>query len=292
MSYRVRLEMFEGPLDLLLYLIQVNEIDIYDIPIAKITQEYLEVLAGMKKLDLEVAGEFLVLAATLIHIKSKMLIPVDDTAPEGPPAEDPRRELVERLLEYKRFKEAATRFEELEAGQSLLYVRPDDPTVAIADGPLEISLSALLRAFMAVMQRAPEAKTVAITPETINVGERMVALLDRLALQSPVSFMALFEGMATRIQLIATFLGLLELLRRGPVQTGRARERDHHLSNGRNSGGYSHEWTRRLTSVSSGFSRRSCLSLRRRCRWIGWRSCLIAVRRRRSAACSPNYKRH
>jgi len=222
MSYRVRLEMFEGPLDLLLYLIQVNEIDIWDIPIAKITQEYLEVLAGMKKLDLEVAGEFLVLAATLIHIKSKMLIPVEDTASEGPPAEDPRLELVERLLEYKRFKEAATRFEELEAGQSLLYARPDDPTVAIADGPLEISLSALLRAFMAVMQRAPEAKTVEITPETINVGERMVALLDRLSLQSPVLFMALFEGMATRIQLIATFLGLLELLRRGLVRARQA----------------------------------------------------------------------
>lgn len=116
MSYRVRLDMFEGPLDLLLYLIQVNEIDIYDIPIAKITQEYLGCLAGMKKLDLEVAGEFLVLAATLIHIKSKLLIPVEETAEEGPPAEDPRQELVERLLKYKQFKEAATRFEELEAG--------------------------------------------------------------------------------------------------------------------------------------------------------------------------------
>jgi segregation and condensation protein A len=218
MSYRVRLEMFEGPLDLLLYLIQVNEIDIYDIPVARITQEYLGCLAGMKELDLEVAGEFLVLAATLIHIKSKMLIPVEEAAVEGLPAEDPRQELVERLLEYKRFKEAAMTFEELEAGQSLLYVRPADPVVPIADGPLEISLSALLRAFMTVMQRAPETVAGEITPEMINVGERMVALLDRLALQSPVSFMALFEGMTTRLQLIATFLGLLELLRRGLVR--------------------------------------------------------------------------
>lgn len=218
MSYRVRLEMFEGPLDLLLYLIQVNEIDIYDIPIAAITQEYLGCLAGMKELDLEVAGEFLVLAATLIHIKSKMLIPVEEAEAEGLPAEDPRQELVERLLEYKRFKEAAMTFEELEAEQSLLYVRPTDPVVPVADGPLEISLSALLRAFMAVIQRAPQAVAGEITLETINVGERMVALLDRLALQSPLSFMALFEAMTTRLQLIATFLGLLELLRRGLVR--------------------------------------------------------------------------
>lgn len=218
MSYRVRLEMFEGPLDLLLYLIQVNEIDIYDIPIAKITQEYLGCLARMEELDLKVAGEFLVLAATLIHIKSKMLIPVQELEAEGMPAEDPRQELVERLLEYRRFKEAAMEFEELEAGQALLYSRPGDLSVPIAEGPLEVSLSALLRAFMAVMQRAPETMAVEITPDTINVGERMVAVLDRLTLQSPVPFLALFEGVTTRVLLIATFLGLLELLRRGLVR--------------------------------------------------------------------------
>ncbi|MCZ7624668.1 MAG: hypothetical protein C3F12_02995 [Candidatus Methylomirabilota bacterium] len=223
MSYRVHLEMFEGPLDLLLYLIQVNEIDIYDIPIAKITQEYLGCLAEMKELDLEVAGEFLVLAATLIHIKSKMLIPAEESEEEGAPAQDPRQELVERLLEYKRFKDAAMTFEALEASQSRLYTRPADPAVPAADGPLDISLSALLRAFMTVIQRAPEAKTGEITPEMINVGERMMALLDRLARESPVSFMALFEGVTTRLQMIATFLGLLEMLRRGLV---RARQAD------------------------------------------------------------------
>ncbi|WP_337286730.1 segregation/condensation protein A [Candidatus Methylomirabilis sp.] len=218
MSYRVRLEMFEGPLDLLLYLIQVNEIDIYDIPIAKITQEYLGCLAGMEKLDLGVAGEFLVLAATLIHIKSKMLIPVQESVAEGLPAEDPRQELVERLLEYRRFKEAAMKFEELEAEQALLYTRSGDPSVPIAEGPLEVNLSELLRAFMAVMQRAPETKTVEITPEMINVGERMVAMLDQLALQSPLPFLAIFDDAATRILLVGTFLALLELLRRGLVR--------------------------------------------------------------------------
>ena len=223
MSYRVRLDMFEGPLDLLLYLIQVNEVDIYDIPIAKITQEYLGYLGGMEALDLEIAGEFLVLAATLIHIKSKMLLPVQESVAEGASVDDPRQELVERLLEYRRFKDAAMKFEELEAGQALLYVRPDDPSIPIAEGPLEVSLSALLRAFMAVMQRVPEAMVGEITPDTINVGGRMVAMLDRLTLQSPVPFLALFEGVTTRALLIATFLGLLELLRRGLV---RARQSD------------------------------------------------------------------
>jgi segregation and condensation protein A len=130
---------------------------------------------------------------------------------------------VERLLEYKRFKDAAMKFEELEAGQALLYVRPDDPSIPIAEGPLEVSLPALLRAFMAIMQRAPEAMAGEITPDTINVGGRMVAVLDRLTLQSPVPFLALFEGVTTRALLIATFLGLLELLRRGLV---RARQSD------------------------------------------------------------------
>jgi segregation and condensation protein A len=222
MSYRVRLDMFEGPLDLLLYLIQVHEIDIYDIPIANITQEYLGYLGEMEQLDLEVAGEFLVLAATLIHIKSKMLIPVQESIVDGLPVEDPRQELVERLLEYRRFKEAAITFEGLEAEQALLYTRPGDPSVPMAEGPIEISLSDLLRAFMAVMQRVPEAVAGEITPDTINVGGRMVALLDRLAIQSPMPFMALFEGVTTRSLLIATFLGLLELLRRGLVRARQA----------------------------------------------------------------------
>ncbi len=223
MAYRVRLEMFEGPLDLLLYLIQVHEIDIYDIPIAKITEEYLGYLARMEELDLEVAGEFLVLAATLIHIKSRMLIPSEEAGAEEVPEEDPRRELVERLLEYKRFKEAAMALEDLEARQQLAYSRPPDPLAPLAAGPLEIGLSELIRAFAAIMQRASTAAVFEIRPEAVNVGERMVALLDRLTLESPLPFVALFDGDGTRSRLIATFLALLELLRRGLV---RARQSD------------------------------------------------------------------
>lgn len=223
MTYRVRLEMFEGPLDLLLYLIQVNEIDIYDIPIAKITEEYLACLARMQELDLEVAGEFLVLAATLIHIKSKMLIPTEEIAEQEAPEEDPRKELVERLLEYKRFKEAAMTLEEVESRQQLLYARPADPSVPVTDGRLEVSLSELLRAFAAIMERATASAVLEITPEAISVGERMVALLDRVTLESPLPFTALFDEAGTRTLLIATFLALLELLRRGLV---RARQSD------------------------------------------------------------------
>ena len=218
MSYRVRLEMFEGPLDLLLYLIQVNEIDIYDIPIAKITEEYLECLSRMQELDLEVAGEFLLLAATLVHIKSKMLIPAEKTGGEEAPEEDPRKELVERLLEYKRFKDVAMTLEGFESRQQLVFARPTDPSSPAAEGPLEVSLSELLRAFAAIMQRAAEASPLEITPETISVGGRMVALLDRLTLESPLPFSALFDGAGTRPLLIAMFLALLELLWRGLVR--------------------------------------------------------------------------
>jgi segregation and condensation protein A len=215
MSYRVRLDMFEGPLDLLLYLIHVNQIDIYDIPIARITEEYLRCLATMHELDLDVAGEFLVLAATLVHIKSRMLLPPDEPAVVDEPPEDPRRELVDRLLEYKRFKEAALTLEALEAEQHLLYTRPIDASVTADTGPLEVNLSDLLRAFSAIMRRAPATATMDITQDTINVGERMVALLDRLAAQSPLQFTELFEGALTRAILIGTFLALLELLRQG-----------------------------------------------------------------------------
>src|SRR5512136_194388 len=118
MTFQIKLDMFEGPLDLLLHLIREHQLDILDIPIATITEEYLRTLALMQELDLDVAGEFLLMAATLIHIKSKMLLP-----DEEPPEEDPRAELVQRLLEYKRYKEAAQTFGLLEAEQGQLHER-------------------------------------------------------------------------------------------------------------------------------------------------------------------------
>jgi segregation and condensation protein A len=216
MSYQIKLDMFEGPLDLLLHLIRERQLDILDIPMATITEEYLRYLAMMQELDLEVAGEFLVMAATLIHIKSRMLLPPEETAAgeEGEPEEDPRAELVDRLLEYQRFKEAAQTLGSLEAEQLLLYRRGAPAIDLEVEGPLSISLFELLRAFRDVLHRAEAPVALEITPEELNVGQRIVALLDRLAQESPLEFAQLFAGSRRRSEIIVTFLALLELLRR------------------------------------------------------------------------------
>ena len=237
MTYQIRLEMFEGPLDLLLHLTREHQIDILDIPIAKITEEYLRYLALMQELDLDVAGEFLLMAATLIHIKSKMLLPPEEGA-EGEPVEeeDPRAELVDRLLAYKKFKEAAQTLSLLEAEQAQLH-RRWAPTIELTvEGPLTVSLLELVRAFRDVLRRADVPSPLEITPEELNVGQRIVLLLDRLASESPLEFSRLFEGTGRRTEIIVTFLALLELLRRrlatarqadpmGPIMVYRSVER-------------------------------------------------------------------
>jgi segregation and condensation protein A len=215
MTYQIKLEMFEGPLDLLLHLTREHEIDILDIPISKITEEYLRYLALMQELDLDVAGEFLLMAATLIHIKSKMLLPPEEGA-EGEPAEeeDPRAELVDRLLQYKKFKESAQTLGLLEAEQARLHRRGGPSIDLMVEGPLAVSLLDLLRAFRDVLRRADVPALLEITPEELNVGQRIVLLLDRLAGESPLEFSRLFEGSVRRTEIIVTFLALLELLRR------------------------------------------------------------------------------
>jgi segregation and condensation protein A len=237
MTYHVRLEMFEGPLDLLLHLIREHQLNILDIPIAKITEEYLRYLALMQELDLDVAGEFLVMAATLIHIKSKMLLPPEEAA-EGEEAEeeDPRAELVDRLLAYRKFKEAAQTLGLREAEQALLHRRGASVIELEVEGPLQVSLFELLRAFRDVIRRADMPAPLEITPEELNVGQRIVHLLDRLATESPLEFTTLFAGSARRVEIIVTFLALLELLRRrlatarqagpmGPIMIYRSVER-------------------------------------------------------------------
>ncbi len=215
MTYQVKLDMFEGPLDLLLHLIREHQLDILDIPIATITEEYLRYLAMMQELDLDVAGEFLLMAATLIHIKSRMLLPPEEGVEgEGFEEEDPRAELVDRLLEYKKYKEAAQTLGVLEGEQSLLH-RRGAPAVALeVEGPLSISLFELLRAFRDILRRADLPAPFEITPEELNVGQRVVVLIDRLAAESPVEFATLFAGATRRAEIIVTFLALLELLRR------------------------------------------------------------------------------
>ena len=214
-SYRIRLEQFEGPLDLLLHLIKQNEINIYDIPIALITKQYLDSLGLMKSLNLEVAGEFLVMAATLIHIKSRMLLPVEPED-EDEDGEDPRAELVRRLLQYKQFKEAAA---DLEAQGRLwrdVYGRPplfEAAPKGAEDGPLDLTLFDLMDALQAVMKRTPSKALIDLEADRLTVKDRMNFILERLAEASAIPFETLFHPSEGRLVLVVTFLALLELVR-------------------------------------------------------------------------------
>src|SRR4029453_1752134 len=185
-AFPVKLESFEGPLDLLLYLIKKNEVSIHDIPIALITQQYLDAIALMKELNLDVAGDFLVMAATLIPTKSKMLLPRPETAAgvEGE-EEDPRDALVRRLLEHQKFKAAAGLLHEREELRAAQWQRPDGRIAQIAgDGyepELEVDLFSLLSAFQAVVERARQRPKVLLPPEQIPVEVRIEQLLARLS---------------------------------------------------------------------------------------------------------------
>ena len=214
----IRLENFEGPLDLLLHLIRKNEVSIYDIPIALITAQYLDTVRLMQELDLDVAGEFLVMAATLIHIKSKMLLPRPETAAgvEGE-QEDPRDALVRRLLEHQKFKAAAGLLHEREQWRSAQWQRPDERVAHIAgdeyEPELEVDLFSLLNAFQAVIDRAKHRPKVLLPPEQIPLEVRIEQLLARLSETDACGFDDLFSDCHDRGGLIVTFLALLEMIR-------------------------------------------------------------------------------
>ncbi|TLY20128.1 MAG: segregation/condensation protein A [Nitrospirae bacterium] len=214
-SYLIRLEQFEGPLDLLLHLIKKNEINIYDIPMALVTKQYLEHINLMKSLNLVVAGEFLVLAATLIHIKSKMLLPSE---PDGEEEEgqDPRAELVRQLLQYKQFKEAAYDLQDRERLWREVYRRA--PLLSATpreseETPLELTLFDLMDALQDVVRRAPSKALLELTTDHWTVKDRMNYILERLEESAAVPFDMLFLPADGRLVLIVTFLGLLELMR-------------------------------------------------------------------------------
>ena len=217
-AFSVRLENFDGPLDLLLHLIKNAEVSIYDIPIALITQQYLDALQLMHELNLDVAGEFLVMAATLIHIKSKMLLPRPETAAglEGE-EEDPRDALVRRLLEHQKYKAAAGLLHEREQVRAAQWLRPDGRVADIVgDGlepELEVDLFSLLTAFQSVIERARHRPKVLLPPEQISVEARIAQLLERLSETDACGFEALFDDAADLGGLIVTFLALLEMIR-------------------------------------------------------------------------------
>ena len=215
-AYPVRLDNFEGPLDLLLHLIRKHEVDIYDIPIALITQQYLDYIDLMQELNLDVAGEFLVMAATLIHIKSRMLLPRPDPTQEDA-EEDPREALVRRLLEHQKFKAAAELLHERETLRSAQWTRPDGPIVQIAgeapEPEIEVDLFSLISAFRAVVERARQRPKVYLPGEQIPIEDRIEQLLARLSETEACGFDDLFADMQTRSGMIVTFLALLEMIR-------------------------------------------------------------------------------
>jgi segregation and condensation protein A len=217
-AFPVKLSNFEGPLDLLLHLIKKNEVNIHDIPIALITQQYLDAIQLMQEMNLDVAGEFIVMAATLIHIKSKMLLPRPETAAgvEGE-EEDPRDVLVRRLLEHQKFKAAAELLHEREQLRSAQWLRPDARVAAIAgdeyEPELEVDLFSLLSAFQSVVERAKLRPKVLLPPEQIPIEARIDQLLARLSETQACGFEELFADVNDRGGLIVTFLALLEMIR-------------------------------------------------------------------------------
>jgi segregation and condensation protein A len=225
LPYQVRIENFEGPLDLLLHLIKKSEINIYDIPIALIASQYLEYLEAMKELNLTVAGEFLVMASTLLHIKSKMLLPADETTEDEEDGPDPREELVRRLLEYKKFKEAARQLDSQERMWREIYSRMPPPREEIEseDQLLDhVGLFDLVDALQGMLNRNPGKMLLEIIPDNLTVRDRMNAILEALEGQESVSFVSLFEASCHRMVIIVTFLALLELIRLRTVRVFQA----------------------------------------------------------------------
>ena len=215
-AYPVRLQNFEGPLDLLLHLIKKNELNIYDIPIAIITSQYIDYIDLMQELNLDVAGEFLVMAATLIHIKSRMLLPRPDPTQEDP-EEDPREALVRRLLEHQKFKAAAELLHERETLRSAQWTRPDGPIAQIAgetpEPEIEVDLFSLISAFRAVVERAKQRPKIYLPSEQIRIEDRIEQLLARLSETEACGFEDLFADVQSRAGMIVTFLAMLEMIR-------------------------------------------------------------------------------
>lgn len=216
-DYKVSLEVFEGPLDLLLYLIKKDEVDIYNIPIEKVTKQYMEYLSLMKLLDLNIAGEFIVMAATLMMIKSRMLLPVDVRPDMEEEEEDPRWELVKQLVEYKKFKEAAAHLQHREYLQENVFALGSDASAGVEEGPGiglgDVSLFDLITAFNDALKKVKVEEFGEIHDERFTVTDKIEFVLGTIKAQGKVSFSTLFEKAASRNEIVCTFLAVLELIR-------------------------------------------------------------------------------
>jgi segregation and condensation protein A len=221
-DYKVKLEVFEGPLDLLLYLIKRDEIDIYDISIERITRQYLEYLQAFNELKIDIAGEFVVMAANLIYLKSRSLLPLDQQPPEEDAEEDdPRWDLIRQLIEYKKFKEAAAQLHDRALEQERTFTR-DSGSIAISDAPLplhEVGIFQLIHAFQEVIKRVEAREDLQeIFGERFSVSDKIEKILERVNNGAPVRFSELFGQIVSRLEIVVTFLALLELIRLNQVR--------------------------------------------------------------------------
>jgi segregation and condensation protein A len=218
-DYKVKIEVFEGPLDLLLYLIKKDEVDIYSVSIERITNQYLEYLNTFRMLDLEIAGEFVVMAANLIYIKSRSLLPVDQEQPEEESdEEDPRWDLIRQLIEYKKFKDAAMQLQRWEIAQEGIIPRiAGKPKLNDAETLLkeEVGIFDLISAFQKVLRKLEKRRENLreIFEENFTVSEKIDFILETITPERPATFSSLFAAAAGRTEIVVTFLALLELMR-------------------------------------------------------------------------------
>ncbi|MDQ6861513.1 MAG: segregation/condensation protein A [Verrucomicrobiota bacterium] len=225
-DYKVRLEIFEGPLDLLLYLIKRDELDIYEISLERITRQYLDYLQAFKELNIDVAGEFVVMAANLMYLKSRSLLPVDQQPPEEDAEEDdPRWDLIRQLIEYKKFKEAAAQLQVRQLERERIFVR-EPISMDLAPAPLrlgEVGIFQLINAFQAVIKRIDAREDLQeIFGEHYTVSDKISWILQRISDGVGLKFSELFASMASRVEIVVTFLALLELIRLKQVRATQA----------------------------------------------------------------------
>jgi segregation and condensation protein A len=212
-AYRVQLEMFEGPLDLLLHLIRVQEVDLYDIPISKITEQYLEYLQLMKDLNITLAGEFVAMAATLIHIKSRMLLPSETTADGDESFEDPRQELVDRLLEHEKFKKAAGLLHDRQVIEDSVWTRGENEFEEEETEAVSASVFDLIKSFHEVVQRYKSQIVLEVERDNVTLEGKLDELRQLLKVQKEILFSSFFERPISRMHLVITFFALLEMAR-------------------------------------------------------------------------------
>jgi segregation and condensation protein A len=219
---RLHLDAFEGPFEVLLYLIRVQEIDIFDIPISKITDQYIRFLEMMREENLDVAGEFIVMAATLIQIKSKMILPAElDSEEEDIEEEDPRLELVEKLLEYRRYRDIMLRLQVLEEARLNVFARNVKPEIEEAreeEEFFEVSIYDLIQAFRGVLRYVVEGLPHTVLGEGASIDEKIACIEDQLAREQSISWMDLFRECKSRVEIVCCFLAILELCRMGRIR--------------------------------------------------------------------------